>query len=132
MGNTIISLPTNRTSLQSVRQTLLNNINYSNTQMSLLDQEISSGQQYQLPSENPIAAAQVLNLQTLASQNQQYQSNVTISQSYMNETDSVLSSLNSQLTSVQSTVLSAVGTTATPPRNGRLQSLRYSKPFSNW
>jgi flagellar hook-associated protein 3 FlgL len=112
MGNSIISLPTGRASTALVYQKLLDNIEYTQNQMQTLEEQISTGDQFQLPSQDTVAAAQVLSLQTLASQNTQYQSNVSTNQSFLNETDSVLSQVNSLLTSAQSTALSAIGTTA--------------------
>jgi flagellar hook-associated protein 3 len=113
MINSVSSIFTSGVSLQSNQLQLLNELNSQQTAMSQLETEISSGNQFQLPSQEPGAAFQVEGIQSLLQRYVQTQSNISTSQGYLSQTDSTLSSVSSLVTSVQSSALSAVGATAT-------------------
>ena len=65
MSNSISGIPTTRVSTQLARTQLLNNLNSSQLTMVGLENQISSGHQYQLPSESADAALQVMGIQSL-------------------------------------------------------------------
>ncbi len=97
----------------SMQNLLVSELNSNQTQINQLQTEISSGYQFQLPSQNPQAAMQVEGIQSLLERKTQMQTNISSSQSSLSQTDSTLSSAANLLTSVQSAALSVVGTTAT-------------------
>ena len=112
MSNTI-SIYTSGVSNQAMRDQLLRQLNANQTQMSQLETEISTGYQFQLPSQNPLAAMQVEGIQSMLERKTQAQTNISTNQNYLSQTDSTLTSVSDLLTSIQSTALSAVGATAT-------------------
>jgi flagellar hook-associated protein 3 FlgL len=83
--------------------------------MGLLEQQISTGQKFQLPSEDPIGAAQAIQLTSLLAQNTQLDANVQTSTSLLNSTDSVMANLSTALNTAKGLVMSGIGdsTTAT-------------------
>ena len=83
------------------------------TQLALqkLENEVSTGQALNLPSDNPIAALDAVNIQRTLDQLTQVGTNLTTNQSYLAQTDSTLSSVANLLTDAQSTASSAAGTT---------------------
>ena len=97
----------------SVQEQLVNELNVEQTQMNQLETEISTGQQFQLPSQDPEAALQVMSIQSMLQRKAQAQTDISASQSSLSQADSTLSGVSSLLTSVQSAALSVVGSTAT-------------------
>ena len=93
---------------------MVGELNANQTQINQLQTEISTGYQFQLPSQNPQAAMQVEGIQSLLERKTQMQTNISTTQSSLSQTDSTLSSVSNLLTSVQSAALSVVGATATP------------------
>ena len=91
---------------------LVSQLDANQTQMNQLETEISTGYQFQLPSQNPQAAMQVESIQSLLERKTQAQTNISTNQTYLSQTDSTLSSVSNLLTSVQSAALSVVGSTA--------------------
>jgi flagellin-like hook-associated protein FlgL len=108
----IIGISTAGVSNQAMRDQLVNQLDANQTQMSLLETEISTGYQFQLPSQNPTAATQVEGMQSMLERTTQVQTNISTNQNYLSQTDSTLSSVSNLLTSVQSAALSVVGSTA--------------------
>jgi len=111
MSNVIGIFPSG-VSNQTMRDQLLRQLDANQTQMSQLETEISSGYQFQLPSQNPQAAMQVEGIQSMLERTTQLQTNIGTNQNYLSQTDSTLSGVSSLLTSIQSAALSAVGSTA--------------------
>jgi flagellar hook-associated protein 3 len=114
MSISITGIPTSGISSQFVRGQLINQLNFGQTNMYQLELELSTGHQFQLPSENTAAAIRVEGIQSLLERKDQMKSNISTTQSYLNQTDSALTSVSNLLTSIQSTALSAVGSTASP------------------
>jgi len=80
-------------------------------------QQISSGQSFSTPAENPSAATQVLGLQSTLSQLSQYSTNANLAQSRLSIEDTTLSSVVSTLQSIRSLALEAQsGTTDSATR----------------
>ncbi|HEX4142693.1 MAG TPA: flagellar hook-associated protein FlgL [Pirellulales bacterium] len=111
--STIIPIPTSRVSDALVNQRLVNQLDADEVNLTQLQTEVSTGQSMVLPSDNPTAAENGLELMQQIAQNTQYQSNVSSSQSYLTATDSAMSSIGNLLNTAQSTAESAIGTTAT-------------------
>jgi flagellar hook-associated protein 3 len=114
MSLSITGIPISGISSQFTRGQLVNQLNSGQANMYQLELQLSTGHQFQVPSENTAAAFQVEGIQSLLERKDQMKSNIQMSQSYLNQTDSALSGVSSLLTSIQSTALSAVGTTASP------------------
>jgi flagellin-like hook-associated protein FlgL len=108
----IIGIPTTGVSDLSVRDQLVNELDSQQTAMDQLQTEISTGEQFQLPSQDPQAALQVMSIQSLLQRKTQAQTSISTIQSSLSQADSTLSSVANLLTSVQSAALSAVGSTA--------------------
>ena len=92
---------------------LLNALETNQSAMLKVEEQMSTGYQFQLPSQDPQAAAQVVALQRQLSQTTQYQANITTNNTYLNATDSALGSVTTALSSVRAVALSAIGSTAT-------------------
>jgi flagellin-like hook-associated protein FlgL len=109
----IIPVPSGRVSDSYVRQELLLQMQQQQQTLTKLQEELSSGSQLTLPSDNPTAALLAVGLQSLVAQNQQYATNLTTNSSYLNASDSALNQVNTLLNNVQGIALGAVGSTAT-------------------
>ncbi len=83
------------------------------TQLTQLETELSTGDQFQLPSQDPVAAQQAISLQTLLAKKQQAQSNVTSAQSFLSEADSAMTNINNLMSQARATAVGAVGSTVT-------------------
>ncbi len=73
--------------------TLLQNIQNQESQISQLQQEVSTGQTFQVPSDNPIAAENALGLNNALSQIQTYTSSAQSAQGWLNQSSGVLSNM---------------------------------------
>jgi flagellar hook-associated protein 3 len=114
MAISITGIPISGVSTQFVRSQLISQLNAGQTSMYQLEMEISTGHQFQLPSEKTAAAMQVEGIQSLLERKDQMKSNISTTQTYLGQTDSALTSVSNLLTSIQSTALSAVGSTTSP------------------
>jgi flagellar hook-associated protein 3 len=112
--NNIVSISASRISNQSVQARLISQLDAGQTSLYQLETQISTGHQYQLPSESPDAALQVMGIQSLLQREDQLKANITTNKNFLSQTDSTLSSASSLLTSIQSAALGAVGSTASP------------------
>jgi flagellar hook-associated protein 3 FlgL len=86
-----------RVTQQMIMDSTLSNIETNQGRIQQLEDQITSGSQLTKPSDNPIGVARALNLQDSISQSQQYQKNIDQANSWLNTTDSTLSSLTSAL-----------------------------------
>ena len=75
-----------------------------------------------LPSDNPTAALEAVNIQRTLDQLTQVGTNLTTNQSYLTQTDTTLSSIANLLNSAQSTASSAASTRSAPRSSRRLPS----------
>ncbi len=110
----IVPIPSSRVSTSLINSLLTNNIETNETGFLQLETEVSTGKSFQLLSQDPANGLLGLQLQEQINQKTQVQTNLTTDLSYMNETDSVLTTVANQLNSVQSTVEAAVNATSTP------------------
>lgn len=82
-------------------------------QQNILQQEVSTGLKVQNPDDNPAVMSHVLNLQTSAAQNQQYQKNIASLQTTASQAGTAMTNLQSILSNA-SQLASAASSTANP------------------
>lgn len=111
--SSIIGIPTTRISNQFVSQQLQATIDSSESALFQAEEQMSTGYQFQLPSQDPQAAARALSLQEMINQNTQIGTNLQNSQTYLSVTDTALTAVSSTLNQMQSVALDGVGTTTT-------------------
>lgn len=109
---TIIGIPTSRISDLFVRDRLTRQTQLDQSQLYNAQMQLSTGHRIQLPSQDPVAAMQIISLQRLLEQKQQVQTNLKTNDSFMTATDTALSQVSGMMTEVRGTVLSVIGTTA--------------------
>lgn len=107
----INSIPVPRISDSYGRSQLLAQIQSNQAQLVKLQTQISTGQKYALPSDDPNAALRGIALQTILARNGQVQTNIDTTNSYLNATDSALSSISDALNQALSQALQATGST---------------------
>jgi flagellar hook-associated protein 3 FlgL len=93
---------------------LLSNLQQSTQDLTKLQEQISTGQRFFLPSEAPSAAVQTIGLQKLLERKTQALTNIGTNQSFLGATDNALSSISDALNTAKQIVLSGTGTLATP------------------
>ena len=82
---------------------MMSNINKNKLNMSSLEQQYSTGKKIQRPSEDPIIAVRALKLRTnLSELEQYYEKNIPDAKSWMDVTESSLSTVNEILSSINS------------------------------
>ncbi len=82
---------------------MMSNINKNKNNLSLLDEQYSTGKKIQRPSQDPIIAVRALKLRTnLSELNQYYEKNIPDAKSWMDVTESALTNINTILTSINS------------------------------
>lgn len=70
-------------------------------------EQLSTGKSINVPSDNPVGAAQIVQLSSASTENTQYGTNLSSAKSLLAQTDTTLSSVNTLLTSVSTTLISA-------------------------
>lgn len=108
----ILGIPNTRISDQFARQRLLSQVQSNQGDLLRLETQLSTGRQFELPSESPVAAIRVIGLQRLLEQKTQAKSNLATNQSYLNATDAALSQVSGLMADVRSGALAVVGATA--------------------
>ena len=106
---TISGIPTTRVSDIYTQHRLLAQLQSDQVSLANLQEALSTGYAYQLPSEAPAASSRVLSLQRLATRQGQFSTNLTSALSYLSETDSTLGSVSDLMTGVRADVLSVIG-----------------------
>lgn len=87
--------------------TMQNNVNTAATNYQGLNQELSTGDQLNEPSDNPAGAAQVLNLNSALADITQYTSNADYANSFLSMTTSTLNSVNNLLIQARTVAVAA-------------------------
>ena len=113
MSNSIIGIPSTRISDLFVRDQLLNQLQLNSSDLYRIQMELSTGYRFQSISEDPVASLSVIGLQSLLQRKTQVQSNIDTNQSYLNTTDSSLSSISNLLSDARAIAVGATGSTAT-------------------
>jgi flagellar hook-associated protein 3 FlgL len=112
MTSSIIGIPTNRISDQFVRERLLDQVQYNQSQMMKAQTQLSTGHRFETPSDDPVAAARVASLQQLLSRKAQMTTNITTSQSYISASDTALSNISDLLAEARGDAIGVMGSTA--------------------
>ncbi len=110
----IIGIPTTRISDIFLRERLLSQVQHDQLQIYKSQLQLSTGQRFQAPSEDPVAAMRVISLQRLLERKAQVQTNLVTNQSYLSATDTALSNVSAIVAEVRGVALEALGTTNTP------------------
>lgn len=108
----ITPIPSSRISNALIRDRLLSQIQFDQTELFKLQRQISSGQRIEFPSEDAPAATRAISLQRLLERKTQVRSNLSTNKSYLASSDSAISSISGILTSIRGTAVSVVGSTA--------------------
>jgi len=106
-------IPTTRVSNLLVQQRALQHVQYHFRELLRLEEQLSTGEQFQLPSEDPVAALRAKGLQSLLERKEQVKTNLAATQSYLSATDLAMSRISGLITEVRGVALGAVGTVAT-------------------
>ena len=88
--------------------------------MSKLEEQISSGQKFQIPSDDPTAASQAIQLSALLAQNTQLDANVQASTSLLNSTDAGLTTITAALNTAKGLALSGIGDASSPQQKAAM------------
>lgn len=94
----------------STRQTFLNSLdNMQNSQSKLADlqNQISTGKKLNKPSDDPVAAAQVVKLNRELAQTEKYQENINVTQRRLELEETVLDNLNNATTRIKELTIQA-------------------------
>ena len=110
-----------RVTQQSASILMVANLQSGLAQLTQLQEEAATGKQINQPSDNPAATSEVLTLNTQLGRFNQYSSNISDGQSWLNTADSTLGSVVKSLDQVQTDVLS--GANATAQASGGSQAL---------
>jgi flagellar hook-associated protein 3 FlgL len=100
-----------------MNRTLLTDLQSTYQSLSTSEQELSSGEMIQEPSDNPFGASQVLALKANLAANTQYQTNVNDASSWQSVTDTALSDIGDAIQRARDLVLQ--GATSTTDASGR-------------
>ncbi|NMP23081.1 flagellar hook-associated protein FlgL [Sulfobacillus harzensis] len=98
----------------TIANSLLQNIQNQESQITQLQQEESTGQSFQVPSDNPIAAENTLGLNNTLSQLQGYTQSAQAAEGWINQTNGVLSSMISLWDQALQTATQAANSTNNP------------------
>jgi flagellar hook-associated protein 3 FlgL len=103
-----------RISTTMVNQNALNGIETAEAQASQTQAQLSSGKRINSPSDDPVGAVQLLQLNNVNSQNQQYLSNGTAANTNLSLENSALTTATTTLQSIRDLVVEANSGTNTP------------------
>lgn len=109
----ISGIPTTRVSDLLVQQRVLQHVQYHLRELLRLEEQLSTGEQFQLVSEDPVAGLRTRGLQSLLERKEQVKSNLATTQSYLSATDLAMSRISGLITEVRGVALGAVGTVVT-------------------
>jgi flagellar hook-associated protein 3 FlgL len=108
----VIGIPTSRVSDLFVRQRLMRQIQQDQLDLYRIEEQLSTGRRINMPSEDPVAAMQVVSLQRLLEQKTQARTNLDTNQSFLSATDSAVSSISDLMAEVRGVALGVIGTTS--------------------
>ncbi len=109
----IIPLPTTRVSGMLVRQRLLAQLQGDQLDLFRLQNQVSTGQRFTLPSEDAPAARRAMTLQRLLERKTQIRSNIETGQTFLKSTDVALNNVAGLLGDIRGVALGVSGTTST-------------------
>jgi flagellar hook-associated protein 3 FlgL len=94
-----------------------NNINTLMQQLQTLETQLSTGDQFSLPSQNPQATASLLPIQQNLGAQNQYQSSLQTASGLLGATDTALQTVSTSIDQANSLLLGGLGTTSTASEN---------------
>jgi flagellar hook-associated protein 3 FlgL len=109
----ITPIPTTRVSDSFAQQRLLTQLQYDQTQLLAVQQQISTGQRISSPSEDAPAALRAISLQRLLEQKTQVKTNLATNQTFLGATDVALNRIASLLNDARGSAQSVSTTTST-------------------
>lgn len=112
--SSIIPVPTSRVGDYFVRQRLVGQVQNDQLDLFKLQNQISTGQRLQLPSDDAPAALRAIVLQRLLDRKAQIQTNVQANNQYLSASYSKLGSVSDMLIDLRGDVVGIAGTTSTP------------------
>jgi flagellar hook-associated protein 3 FlgL len=102
-----------RISSAYIAQMFVDSQNQQETALAQTQAQITSGKSFSQPSDNPVAASEVLSLQATLDQTSQYTANSNLAQSRLSIEDGTLTSITNLLQSVRSLALQGANATQT-------------------
>ena len=102
-----------RISSSYIAQLFVDSQNQQESNLALLQQQISTGLKFSQPAQDPVGASQVLSLQATLEQTAQYSTNANLAQSRLAIEDTTLGSVTNALQSIRSLALQAANATQT-------------------
>lgn len=84
------------------------------TELQRFQDQLTTGQQYLVPSADPTSALSAIVLQTRLERQQQYKANVETDRSFLGATENALSSVSDAVNSAKGIILQGIGDTSTP------------------
>lgn len=106
-----------RISTNTIYQTAISKINSLQADQSKLQQQIATGKRLLTPSDDPLAAARVLQLSQSQNVNTQFGENRKVAETRLGDLDISLGSITELLTSVRTNLVGSAGTLPTEQRN---------------
>src|SRR3990172_928831 len=106
----ISGIPTTRVSDLFVRQRVLAQVQYDLRELFRLENQLSTGHQFELPSDEPVASLRIISLQSLLERKAQVKANLATSQSYLTATDGAVSRVSSLIAEIRGIAIGAVET----------------------
>src|SRR5690242_11143389 len=107
--SSIVPIPTTRVGDYFVRQRLVSQVQSDQSDLFRIQNEISTGQRLQLPSDDAPAALRAIALQRLLAQKNQIQTNVASTQTTLTTADDALKSVSDALNDILGDALGAAG-----------------------
>lgn len=110
----ITPIPTTRISEQLIQQRVLSQLRSDQSALFKLQNQVSTGKKFNIPSEAPSAALRSITLQRLIEQKTQVRSNLVTSQSFLAATDSAINSVSSLIAEARGAALGVADSVSTP------------------
>ena len=109
---TITGVPSTRVSDQFIRQRMLQQVQFDQSELFRLQTQLSTGYRFNRPGEDPISAGRIMSLQSLLERKEQVRTNLTTNQSFLTSTDVALSRVSGMVADVRGAAMSVIGTAA--------------------
>ncbi len=110
----ISPIPTTRVSEQLLQQRLLSQLRSDQNAIFQLQNALSTGKRFSIPSESPSAALRSITLQRLIEQKTQVRANLVTSESYLSATDSAINSVSGLIAEGRGIALGVADSISTP------------------
>ena len=108
-----VGIPSTRISDMFAHQRVLQQVQFDQAELFRLQNQLSTGRQFELPSDDAVASLRVMRLQALLERKAQVQRNLETNQSYLTTTDVAMSGISGTVAEARGLALSVIGTIAT-------------------